>query len=58
MRGHAVRMGDRRGIPYRKRPLGKPRHRWKIIFKWIFKKWDGEAWTRLIRLGIGKGGWL
>jgi hypothetical protein len=18
---------------------------WRIILKWIFKKWDGEAWT-------------
>jgi hypothetical protein len=30
----------------------------RIILKWIFKKWDGEAWTRLIWLGIGTGGGL
>jgi hypothetical protein len=24
-----------------------------IILKWIFKKWDGEAWTGLISLRIG-----
>jgi hypothetical protein len=24
-----------------------------IILRWIFKKWDGETWTRLIWLRIG-----
>jgi hypothetical protein len=28
----------------------------KIIPKWIFKKWDGEAGTELIWLRIGTGG--
>jgi hypothetical protein len=28
----------------------------RIILKWIFKKWNGEAWTRLQLLGIGTGG--
>jgi hypothetical protein len=44
-------MGNRRGAygllvgrPDGKRPLGRPRCRWSIILKWIFKKWDGEAW--------------
>ena len=27
-----------------------------IILKWIFKKWDGEAGTGLIWLGMGTGG--
>jgi len=27
----------------------------RIILKWIFKKWDGEAWTGLIWLRIGTG---
>jgi hypothetical protein len=29
----------------------------RIILRWIFKKWDGEAWTGLIwpRIGIGDG---
>jgi hypothetical protein len=22
----------------------------RIILKWIFKKWDGEAWTGFLRL--------
>jgi hypothetical protein len=23
---------------------------WRIILRWIFKKWDGEAWTGLLWL--------
>jgi hypothetical protein len=30
----------------------------RIISKWIFKKWDGEAWTELSWLRIGTGGGL
>jgi hypothetical protein len=30
----------------------------RIIFKWIFKKWDGRAWPGLIWLRIGTGGGL
>jgi hypothetical protein len=28
------------------------------ILRWIFKKWDGGAWTGLIWLRIGTGGRL
>ena len=28
----------------------------RIILRWIFRKWDGEAWTGLIWLRIGTGG--
>jgi len=28
-----------------------------IILKWIFKKWDGEAWTGLLWLRTGIGDW-
>jgi hypothetical protein len=44
---------------------GNPRERYhledlvedgRIILKWIFKKWDVEAWTGLIGLRIGTGG--
>jgi len=27
----------------------------RVILRRIFKKWDGEAWTRLIWLRIGTG---
>jgi hypothetical protein len=30
----------------------------RIILKWIFKTWDGGAWTGLIWLRIGTGGGL
>jgi hypothetical protein len=30
----------------------------RIILTWIFKKWDGGAWTGLIWLRIGIGGRL
>jgi len=28
------------GKPEGKIPLGRPRRRWIIILKWIFRKWD------------------
>ena len=28
----------------------------RIIVKWIFKKWDGDAWAGLLWLRIGTGG--
>jgi hypothetical protein len=28
----------------------------RIILKFIFKQWDGEAWTGLLWLRIGTGG--
>jgi hypothetical protein len=50
-------MGESRGIyrvlvgkPERKRPIGRPRHRW------IFKKWDVGVWTGSMRIRIGTGG--
>jgi hypothetical protein len=30
----------------------------RIIFRWIFGKWDGDTWTGLIWLRIGAGGGL
>jgi hypothetical protein len=35
------------------RPLVRIEIEGRIILKWISKKWDGEAWTRLIWLRIG-----
>jgi hypothetical protein len=29
---------------------------WGIILKWIFKSWDGGAWTEFIWLRMGTGG--
>jgi hypothetical protein len=29
-----------------------------FLIVWIFRKWDGEAWTGLLWLRIGTGGWL
>jgi len=28
----------------------------RVILKWTFKTWDGEAWTGLIWLRAGTGG--
>jgi hypothetical protein len=27
--------------PEGRRPLGRPRLRWEVNFKWILKKWNG-----------------
>ena len=31
---------------------------WRIILKWVFRKWDGETWTGLIWIWIETGGGL
>jgi len=61
--GHVARMGDMGGAygvlvgkTEGKRPLGRPRCRWEENIKMVFRKWDGEVWTRLIWLRIGTGG--
>ena len=43
------------GRPEGKRPRVRPRLRWKIILKWIFKMWNEELYTELLRLRIGTG---
>ena len=52
--GNVARMGDRRnaykvlvGRPEGTEPLGKPTLDGWVILKWISRKRDGEAWTRL-----------
>jgi hypothetical protein len=54
--GLAARMGEKRGAyrilvgrPEGRRPLGRPRRRWRIILEWVFKKWDGGGmdWSEL-----------
>jgi len=47
-------MGDRRGL-YGV-VVERPSVDGKAILKWIFQKWDGEAWTGLIWLRKGTGG--
>jgi len=56
-------MGDRTvayrvfvGKPEGKRPLGRPRRRWGIILRWIFRNWDVGMWTVSSLLKIGTGG--
>ena len=46
--GYVARMVEGRGVhrvlvgkPEGKRPLGRPRRRWEMIFRWIFRKWEG-----------------
>jgi hypothetical protein len=41
-----------------KRPLGRPRRRWRIIFIWVFEKQGGKVWTGFIWLRIGTSGGL
>ena len=57
-----ARMGERRGAyrifmgrPDGRRPLGSPRADGRIILKWTFNTWDGEAWTKLMWLRVGRG---
>jgi len=62
--GHVALMGERGGVyrvlvgkSERKRPLGKPRHRWKDNIKRTFRTWDvgvrtGSSW---LRIGTGGG---
>ncbi len=42
--------------PEGKRPLGKPRRRWVIILRLIFRNWDREALPGLLSLRIGNAG--
>jgi len=61
--GHVARMEKRRGVyrvlvgkPEGKKPLGRPRGGWRIILRWIFRKWEVGIWTGSSWLGIGTGG--
>jgi hypothetical protein len=54
--GYVVRMGEIRnaykilfGKAYGKRPLGRPRSRWRIILEWILGNLGGKAWAGLVQ---------
>jgi hypothetical protein len=42
--------------PERRRPLGRPRHRWEDNVKMDLPEVGRETWTRMIWLRIGTGG--
>ena len=44
------------GKPEGKRPIGRPRCRWRIILRWIFRKWDVGTRTGSIWFRIGTDG--
>jgi hypothetical protein len=44
------------GRPEGKRPLVRPRNKWKDSIKMSVKKWDEEGWTGLFWLKIWTGG--
>jgi len=41
-----------------KESLGRPRHRWKLIFEWVIGKWGEDLWPRFMWLRIGISGEL
>jgi len=61
--GYVARMGEGRGV-YRvlwrnlreRNHLGDTGADGRIILRWIFRKWDGGAWTGSSWLRIGTGG--
>jgi hypothetical protein len=58
--GQVAQMGEKRNT-YRilvgKKPLGRPRHRWKDNIKTYLRQ-NGVVWTRLIRLSTEASGGL
>jgi len=42
------------GKPVGKRPLGRPRHRWEVILRWIYRKWEGVCGLDGIASGWGQ----
>ena len=58
-----ARIGERRGVhkvlvgkPEGKRSLGRPRRRWGIILRWIFRNREGVVGTGWGWLRIETGG--
>jgi hypothetical protein len=46
------------GKPEGKRPLRRLRPRWGYNIEKGFKTWNGTAWTGLMWLRTGTGGWI
>jgi hypothetical protein len=46
------------GRPEGRRQLGRPMHRWEYNIKMDLQEVGWGAWTGLIWLSIGTGGWL
>jgi len=46
------------GNPEGRLPLGRPKHKWKIILNWIFKMSFWKTWTGFIWLRTGRNGEL
>ena len=44
--------------PYKRRWLGRPRHRWDCTMKNVLQEENGRMWTGLIWLRIGTSGGL
>ena len=64
MAGHVARMGEERGVyrvlvgrPERRRPLGKPRHRWVDNIKMDLQE-VGCGYMDRIGLALDRDGWL
>jgi hypothetical protein len=60
---HVAHMGERRGVyrvlvgkPEGRRPLGRPKLRWKDNIKMNLQEVEWGAWTSLIWLRVGTGG--
>jgi hypothetical protein len=63
MGGVSIADAEERGVyrvlvvnPEGKRPLGRPRRRWEVILRWIFRKLNVGLWTGLGWLRIETGG--
>jgi len=62
--GHVARMGEGRGVyrvlvgkPEGKRAVGRPGIDWRIILRWIFRKWNVGVWTsRMWGYGVDRAG--
>jgi hypothetical protein len=61
--GHIAHMSEMRkayknllGKREAKRPLGRPSRRWRIVLRWMLRKYVWKAWIGLILLRIGNIG--